>query len=610
MSLSLSVSQNGSQGNGSQRASAATRARRAAAAAAAETAASIQSPHKHGGTGSELVLPATETGFDATHTQQQATQNNSAARRSSRGRNTINQTQAHSMPSATPAEPATPAAAAAAAAPIAPDPSSASRKGAAAPTSSGHPLVIDDGSSSFLTKFTFPPTDCEPGGIFLSWTHYSPTSDTLHSILMQQTGLYRIYTFEGRLTDLRPMGLYMSGMRDADYRSYVLNGLCEQDSKDNYEYEFLTGDEDIDPGEPSNPDEVRAQLRLYKQMGDSTRVPVCIAHLKYEPVRLGVLTSHGHRQDERQYQSAFSKLLTGVTRYFDLLRTRRAVKEAELARQATEEKVAEELERLPCVISLRGEGEDLLRSILELLNGKKSLIRDARARNEALRAQIDAMRPKRRASLLAEDEVSESSEDEFDEVSLSDEESKQANMDRQPDQQPNTSTSNARRQPLAGEPHADFDDDGPRPMEIEQPSPAAAAPKRRSSRTNRSLPGSGSGGTSFPPTASHSVFPSNFSNGSLSFGFDSIEPAAIIEDATGTAGSLHHGGATLSIPPTTITTHGATSRSTSSTRVNGGGAGSGVDASAPRPTPEFELSPPRPKAMVRKRSQQQHTYDI
>jgi len=124
-----------------------------------------------------------------------------------------------------------------------------------------------DSSTSFLAPFRLevdaPGSESPSTAPFLLFTHHQPDTDTLQLFLLQkgppdgtsaaavaagQGDLSaRLFRYEGRLTSLRPHGLYMSGLGDDEYRAYVLNGLAQQDERgESYEHELITQPDDED----------------------------------------------------------------------------------------------------------------------------------------------------------------------------------------------------------------------------------------------------------------------------------------------------------------------------------------------------------------------------
>lgn len=567
----------------SQRASAATRARRAAAAAAAANGSSIAAAPAAAAAASSLEHD-TPSAKDAVPTN--GGDITSRAGRTTRGRVSATASQqilvspSPPPPTHTYGSSSIAAAAAAATPPLASAAPASAHSSMTPPVSSRSSRIssswayVDDGSSSFLSPFTFAPSDGpprEPGGTFLAWVHYVPPRkrggggadddsdddgvDSLELVLVQQSSLHRIYSFRGPLSSLRPAGLYMAGMKTNDYRAYVLNGLSAQDTRDNYEYELITNDEESD--DPSSLDTaddgtriVRAQLKLYKQLGETTRVPVCIANVPFEAVRLAA-SSDPHvaveraRQDPLEYQTATSRLLTSLCDWTRRLKARRVAHDGVLARQAAELKVAEDLSTVPpphgdVPLSSRA----LLQQMTHVLNARKATIRARREENAAIEAECAAMRPRVRrgragagAGAAASSEESSSSDD--DVVSDSDDEVVAAHM------------------PLAAAAPALADDTGVQPMELDEPS---------------------------PPLAAAGIDPSVGVGESISFP-DSIDPASL--------GSFSATFA-LSSPP-----RGATSQTTPTQHAPSPASLGNYTAAA--------LSPPKSRAIVRKRSGQTRT---
>jgi hypothetical protein len=396
------------------------------------------------------------------------------------------------------------------------------------------PEPVDD-SVSFLAPFVLdtPLTSGDEAATpFLLFLHHQPATDLLTLFLLQRgppnnvpsttpgalSQSARLYRFSGPLLSLRPHGLYMSGaLSDDEYRHYVLNGLSVQDrAQQSFEYELvmLAPDEEDEPeldvfGEPverpqqqrtpsraqrslsgrkssaaaaaARANTVRAQLKLYKRMGERvTRVPVCIAHIRFSELHLSSLTRSPSssasttdvaalvallppRQDELEYATGVSALVGALAQWTSRLRRKRAQVDRALQAQSDESKLAEELLAFPTLppqsngtdnnnahgasardhnplsptgvtnSELASVRRELLRQACLLLNGKKAEIRRLRAENDALRQERDALLPKRSGLLRGDDSDSSSSgsdSEDGDHVSAVDSEAKHATSPR------------------------------------------------------------------------------------------------------------------------------------------------------------------------------------
>jgi hypothetical protein len=335
-----------------------------------------------------------------------------------------------------------------------------SSRRAPAAAAAAPPKVVDD-STSFLAPFQLDvagPGAAAPSlAPFLLFTHHEPSTDTLQLFLLQkgppggtsatsaaagQGDLSaRLYRYEGRLTSLRPHGLYMSGLGDDEYRAYVLNGLAQQDERgESYEHELITQPDEDEEGEGGEEEEgetlqrrvssrrrssanaaaagsapsssvVRAQLRLYKRMGEKvTRVPVCIAHIRFAPLTLNPSTgAHPLRQSELEYKSSTSALVAALARWTTRLRNRRLALDRAQSIQTEEQRAADCLDAIaPDLTTLRAA---LLDQAATLLNEKKRSIRQMRDKNDILVRERDALLPKKPGAARDDDEISESESD-------------------------------------------------------------------------------------------------------------------------------------------------------------------------------------------------------
>ena len=485
---------------------------------------------------------------------------------------------------------------------------------------------IEDHSNSFLARFSFPPTDGPPreiGGKFMVWTHHTPVGDALECILMQTSPLPRIYICRTILSDLKPVGLYMAGMKDEVYKWYVLNGLKAQDEANtSFEYEFTTAGAEEDGGAVVAPTILNAQLRLYKQMGDTTRVPVCIAHLKFDPVRLedGALNPTEARQSPQQYKANYSQLLSSLCKHHSLQQLRRHKHEEVLKRQGQEEKQAEELlaNLPPNGGDVVASGHALLRRMVQVLNDKKSILRERRKEVEDIAAQVNALLPKPARGGVGgagggapdDDALSFSSSEEdassHGELSESDDE----NPMMPPLVDPQGEYSQNVDDPLvpskeAIEAEANSRDHDVDMVEIakDRKPPMRLQPSRAT--LNASVHSPPLGSSTLPPPTSRQVS-SNTLDSSASIPIGSIDPVSI-GGAAGGAGTYDMSFA-LSSPSFP---DGYAQASPGS----GGGSGRRRTASRPAttaaaaaaaapsiPSADMDFSPPRAKAMVRKRA--------